>query len=247
MPIEVAESLKARAEVGEVIESPAHPHSNRIKVVPALRIGEAAQQLHHARAAATLSVGRVAHSGIVAAEGDDFVPELGSIFLRAVYESHQLFKLHMVLLHHRRRPMTPVQNAVVHISPGFVPARVGLERDHRERGVLEEDPRPPLAGPELQAPPASVAPGAVVETSNRVALPERALQHLVQAEQVRAAATEHAGREGELADGGFQVLRADLVAGEEPFSQAEELLPSRIADRDGASLAVDLVANVAEL
>ena len=94
MPIEVAESLKARAEVGEVIESPAHPHSNRIKVVPALRIGEAAQQLHNARAAATLSVGRVAHSGIVAAEGDDFVPELGfNVLLRISVFAHNFREL----------------------------------------------------------------------------------------------------------------------------------------------------------
>ena len=168
------------------------------------------------------------------------------MLLQAVTKSNQFFELHMVLVNHLGRPTAPVEGAVVDVPPADVAARVPLQSDDRQRLVLEEDARARGLMRQLGGPPASVSLGAVPQPQRAIATRQCRLELFVHAVEVGATATENAGREAKLADGGLEVLGAEGVGAEDLVGECQQLLPARVADGDRALVAVEQVTDVLE-
>lgn len=246
MGLELGEGLKPRAEVRNVVVASADPHGNGFKIVSALRVSDAAKQLHDTRATAGLPVDGVTDRAVVATKSDDLVAERRPMLLASMCESHQLFELHVVLVDHPWRPPAPVQCAIMDISPADVAGGVPLEGDDRKLLILQPDARPPWVVLQLRGPPTSVGFDVVSEGNRAVTSAQCLLQRGVHTVEVGAPATKDAGREGELANRGLEVLGAKLVRCQELAGEAEELLLAGVADLDRAVLAVQLIANVLE-
>lgn len=146
MRLPLREHLKASGKVSKIVVFARHVRSDNCEVVRPLCVGQTAQQRHHCRAVAALSVDGEGNCSIVHAGAQDRAPEVLAVRLRGMHDRHKLFVLDVFGGHSTRLPSTEVHAAAEYVAPAYLAGGVRLHRHDRQDGVGAEYARPSVAG-----------------------------------------------------------------------------------------------------